>query len=266
MDKFTYKKNSVRTRYNGNTASRYDEKRKKRKKWRKEIEAITKIANSFDPDSTVLDIPAGTGRFLMSLKDASHTVYGIDISLDMLLQAKEKCEDSPVDMIIGDAVTIPLKKDSVDYAVCIRLLNWVMESTMKNILNELRRVSRKGIVIGIRTEKRMDFSEFIRFGIFGVLPTPTSIRKWAKNIKNFTKKAKGKIAHEFRKVIGKQQEKKKIVKNEFFLHTFYNKGRMLRLFSDMETDVIEEIHIDTICSFSKWIVRPYSIYYLEFRD
>lgn len=260
---YIYGKNSLRTRYTGNTALMYDEKRSKRKKWRKEIDAVTKIAHELEPSSTILDIPIGTGRFLMPLIESTHKVYGIDISLDMLSKAKEKCAKDSVDLILGDAVTIPLASDSVDYVLCIRLVNWVMKETLIRILHEFRRVARNGIIIGIRTEKRMNFMDFTRYGIFSLFPNRAHLASWMRKIGHFTRKVKGKIRHEFHKTNGNQE--KKVNRNEFFVHLFYNKEELACLLNEMGMEIKEEIHIDTLCKFSKWYVRPYSIYYLRFR-
>lgn len=259
---YTYEKNSLRTRYAGNTALIYDEKRSKRKKWRKEIEAATKIALQLEPASTILDIPIGTGRFLMPLKESSHKVYGIDITWDMISQAREKCANNPVDLILGDAMTIPLKNQSVDYVLCIRLVNWVMKETFIRLLHEFRRVARNGIIIGIRTEKRMNFTDFARCGIVNLLTNRDLMANWLKKIGNFVRKVKGKILHEFRKISG--NEEKQVIRNKFFVHLFYGKEELASLLNEMGMEIKEEIHIDTLYKFAKWQVQPYSIYYLRF--
>lgn len=265
MHRFKYKKNSVRTRYKGSIVSMYDEKRRKREKWKLEMEAIKMIADKLPSGSTIIDIPAGTGRFFPLLAGNSNTVYGMDISRDMLLSVKEKYPGNPINMIHGDAVNIPLKDNSVDYVVCIRLLNWVMPGTMKTILNEFRRVTRKGIIVGFRTQKPMDFPDFIRFGTQCLLPTSTRLKRWLKKIRFFTLKAKGKLTHEIRRITGKQEAQSVKDKRNFFMQTFYDREAMSRLFSEIGMEVTEEIYIDTLYSFSKWLSRPYSIYYLHFK-
>jgi len=266
MNAQDYKNNSVRTRYKGDTASKYDKKRAKRKKWKKEINIIKQIAYQLDPQSTIVDIPLGTGRFLQSLQEASHTVYGIDISREMLLQAKSKDASQPVDMILGDAVTVPLKSQSVDYVLCIRLLNWVLPNTAKLILKEFRRVARKGVIVGFRTEHPMSTSEFVKLGIETILPTPTNFSRWSKKILQFSKKAKGKIVHEYRNITGKTRPKTNPHNRMAFINTFHDKDAMFKLFSELGMEVREEHYIDMMGSFSERIARHYSIYVLKIKE
>ncbi|MGE5342872.1 MAG: class I SAM-dependent methyltransferase [Candidatus Omnitrophota bacterium] len=262
---FNYKNNSVRTRYKKDTASNYDKKREKRKKWKLEMGAINEIGASLDNDPTIVDVPTGTGRILLPLTKASHRVYGIDISMDMLLQTKTKYASNPVEILRGDAVTLPLKDKSVDYVFCLRLLNWVTEKTTTKMLNEFGRVSRKGLVIGIRTEKPLNVLDFIRFGILNLIPTPHHVSHWTSTIKTFANRVKGKLTFETRRLLGKKPQSNS-GKKEFNIKMYYNKDKLFGLFSGLGLVIEKEFYIDTLCSFSKRLARPYSIYVLKFRD
>ncbi|MGE5342152.1 MAG: class I SAM-dependent methyltransferase [Candidatus Omnitrophota bacterium] len=266
MHHLDYKNNSVRTRYQNDTASTYDEKREKRKKWKLEMGVVNEISGLLDQGSIVADIPTGTGRILLPLKEASHTVYGIDISMDMLLQTKAKHMSDPVDILRGDAVSLPLRDKSLDYVFCLRLLNWVMADTMKEMLNEFCRVSGKGLIIGVRTQKPMGAFDCIRFGILSLMPVPANVSRWANRIKIFTNRVKGKLKYEARKLRGETEFQTDSVKKEFSTWTYYNKDELFRLFSELGLEIEREYYIDTLCSFSKRVIRPYAIYFLKFRE
>ena len=88
------------------------------KKWKKETKVIQKMVAGFDPGTVILDVPLGTGRFLPIYRSKEIQTIGLDISADMLKQAKNKMEKTErTQMIIGDAQHIPLRSDTVDLIV-----------------------------------------------------------------------------------------------------------------------------------------------------
>ena len=102
------------------------------------------MVDEFEVGTSILDIPLGTGRFLQCYEKGEHFVIGVDKSKDMLLQAKKKAANSNlVQMMLGEAEHIPLGDKSVDYAICIRLFNWVPQLVLKQMLIELQRVAKK---------------------------------------------------------------------------------------------------------------------------
>lgn len=155
--------------YNGEIAKIYNDKRIHSQKWKREQKILHKIINSFKDKSTILDLPIGTGRFLPFYKNKSHTIVGIDISDDMLSNAKSYSTElgikDTIKLINGDAEKIPLKKNSVDHVVCIRLLNLVPFEVLENIIDEFIRVSRKEIIIQTRLYQKQS----IKFLLFKIL-------------------------------------------------------------------------------------------------
>jgi hypothetical protein len=56
----------------------------------------------------------------------------------------------PMSLQIGDIRRLPAGDGSFDAAVCVRFLNWVDAGSVRSIVDELARVSRRLLIIGIR--------------------------------------------------------------------------------------------------------------------
>ena len=204
----------ARSAYQGNTAAQYDRKRSKRKKWKREIAAIRTLAAQFEPGTSILDIPVGTGRFLEFYNGGKHTVYGIDVSPDMLNQAKVKAlalggknDRNDVYLVIGEAEHIPMRDKCIDYVVCIRMLNWVTKPIFKDIIKEYHRVARKGIIVGFRCRQTMKFKDFLWLGLLGIIPTPYRVSRWVKTTVRFSIRVVGKIKSLTAAAAGKTKKK-----------------------------------------------------------
>ncbi len=248
--------------YKGSVAESYDRKRQKRKKWKLEIAALEKIVSSFAASSLLLDLPLGTGRFMPLYQRGKHRVLGIDISLDMLQQARAKAGEADLTttgFAMGDAESIPLADNAVDYVVCIRLLNWVTHPVMKKVIQEFHRVARKGIVIGFRTYQPMGMTDYICLGLRDMVPTPSHLKKWFIGLHRFFNKVKGKLLSVRHPAKHTTSPGKKILTGSHY----YEKAEMLALFSRMNMAVTTEIPIDKTASYSKRMVKPYAIYYLR---
>ncbi len=151
--------------FKGDIARRYDQVRGKRYRWYQELNVVREITGNFKPESSILDVAIGTGRFLPFYAKKQHVVYGIDISKDMLQQAKIKLNphhagnvalgNMATHLINGDAENIPLPDKSINYVICIRLLNLTPKPIFINILNELRRVTVNGVLVGLNLQLPM---------------------------------------------------------------------------------------------------------------
>jgi ubiquinone/menaquinone biosynthesis C-methylase UbiE len=133
--------------YHGSRALGYEEKRMGQRLWKEESAALRRFMS--DAEGSVLDIPVGTGRFLRFYQEIGLSVIGMDVSEDMLKQADAKRTDA--ELVIGSILEIDLATDSVDTAVCVRLLNLLSEDEMKQALSELQRVARDQIIITLRS-------------------------------------------------------------------------------------------------------------------
>jgi len=142
----------TRKTYFGEKASRYDEGRETEEKWQREHAAV----RGFLTAGSVLDIPVGTGRFLSLYREMGLTFTGMDVSEEMMAQARAK--DPEAEVVFGDIMSIPLPDRSVDIAVCIRLLTLIDTPDMIGAMKELGRVARQRIILSIKTarEKRVE--------------------------------------------------------------------------------------------------------------
>ena len=86
----------------------------------------------------VLDIGTGTGRFAQYLVENGLSVVGVDVSLQMMAQAREK---GVRDLVRADAQHLPFRDQSFDGAVMIHVLHLVGDWVQT--IHELGRVTRK---------------------------------------------------------------------------------------------------------------------------
>lgn len=135
--------------YRGKSAEAYLEKRKKQKTWHIEQTFISQLLSETPEDSVVLDVPFGTGRFAGMYLEKGMAVYGLDISRDMFLAAREaigpdyeRCNCS-----IGKADHLPYKNDSFDLIVCCRFLGLISYPMALRVLRELHRVAKSRVIL-----------------------------------------------------------------------------------------------------------------------
>lgn len=102
------------------------------------------------PSPTILDIPAGTGRFLPALKAWGARCLSADISREMLLEAKKRAEQDEPMLVMCDAASLPLKDDCVEAVISIRFFFHIPTAVRITMLREFRRVSRGCIIVEYR--------------------------------------------------------------------------------------------------------------------
>lgn len=135
-----------RNHYRGIAAQNY-EKSRHGPLWEKEYETVRAIADTWEPGETVLDVPVGTGRFLPIYEAAGVEVHGVDVSPDMLAEAKKK--DTSATLQVGDVFDLPFADDTFDHAVCIRLLNWMDLAEVGQALREMARVTTGTLYVSV---------------------------------------------------------------------------------------------------------------------
>jgi ubiquinone/menaquinone biosynthesis C-methylase UbiE len=270
MNKRTY---AAKTKYKGEMAGDYDKRRSKRKKWKREMAAVEAIVSGFEAGASIVDVPMGTGRFLPFYTKGRHPVLGLDISMDMLRQAAGRAkkltnsrvgEKNRINMVIGDAEAIPLPNKSMDYVICIRLLNWVTKPISEKILKEFQRVARKGIIIGFRSLHDMTFGDYIRMGAVDLIPTPRHISRWVKSTLRFARRQGGRIKRGVVNIIAGKEKQSNTPKPGFKGRTLYDEAKMIHFFSEIGMKVCETFPIDRVASYWQKKVDSYSIYSLKF--
>ncbi len=138
MDVETYRK----TRYEGIDQKIVDNREQK---------LLQKIFGHIDgKDIFILDVPCGYGRFSDLLLKRSLNLTSIDISFPMVRAAREysPLESSRHRFLVGDIEHLPLKDDSFDCVVTIRLFQHILQPRSRlQILKELHRVAKKIVII-----------------------------------------------------------------------------------------------------------------------
>ena len=142
--------------YLGRSASEYEQRRSSDPKWLAEQACVDAfLASTSSSGVSVLDVPVGTGRFLEIYGKRGDQVTGVDISKEMLDEARDKAEALGMAGVVsleeGSIYDLPVPDDSFRVAVCIRLLNLIDRSSVESAMSELDRVSSEWVIVGIRT-------------------------------------------------------------------------------------------------------------------
>lgn len=146
----------AKSKYRGEVAGHYVERRSGSRKWRREHDILTSILDRLPKGMSVLDVPIGTGRFLGEYSARQHDVIGVDVSSDMLAEAENASRglDNHNALLLGDAEALQFRDASVDCVVCFRFLNLVPFTVFGNVLDEISRVTRTWIVLEIRVSEQ----------------------------------------------------------------------------------------------------------------
>ena len=122
--------------------------RRNARKWRA-IDAALREAGAVD---SVLDIPCGTGRFTGALAERGHAVVASDISIEMMRVSAAKIAGHArvLGHVQADAERLPLRTASIGCVVSIRFLFHCDAATRVRILQEMKRVSRRWLVVDYR--------------------------------------------------------------------------------------------------------------------
>ena len=99
------------------------------------------MRNALKDCRNILDVGTGTGRFAKFFEDAGFTVLGVDVSLSMMAQAREK---GVRNLVQADAHQLPFRDESFDGSIMIHVLhlveNWVQ------VIHEAGRVTRNILI------------------------------------------------------------------------------------------------------------------------
>jgi ubiquinone/menaquinone biosynthesis C-methylase UbiE len=126
----------LRERYVGPVAEEY-ESRRMGAQWGWENMMLASELDRHEPRA-VLDVPCGTGRFWPLYRHRGVHATGVDLSGDMLAQARRR---GWADVARGSIFDLPFLAESFDLVVCFRLLNWMTRDECVAALHELGRVS-----------------------------------------------------------------------------------------------------------------------------
>ena len=138
--------------YVGARAEQYDEVRTSGRKWQREERVLGELLDMVPAGARTLDVPVGTGRLFPYYAARNFSGTGVDVSPDMLAEAKRKAADKGLDVTLqqGDIRALPFEDGTFDLVMCIRFLNWVDLAGFRAAVTELVRVSRERLLIGVR--------------------------------------------------------------------------------------------------------------------
>lgn len=108
------------------------------------------IKNLIEPNSTIIDVGCGTGRFSFTIADKSKSVLGIDLSSRNIEKANSNLAKYPnekISFLHADISEIISKNYHFDYAVMTYVIHEVNEEERINLLKDISNVTDK-IIIG----------------------------------------------------------------------------------------------------------------------
>ena len=128
---------------------KYEQKPLKRLSTMREYQILKRIIGQQRHCGTMLEIPSGGGRISSRLTDATDLLIEADIGLGQVLygMAQKKIK-IPQKWMTASAFYIPLRDNSVDVVVCIRLSHHLPTYKQReDLLVELLRVARQYVVM-----------------------------------------------------------------------------------------------------------------------
>ncbi len=102
-----------------------------------------KVAEFFEDKmfGIVVDIGCGTGNLLEKVGKRCEAAIGIDISSQMLLNAKTRLRRERVELIRADSKALPIRSTCVDCVLTISLLDF-SEDNWRAQMSELKRIAK----------------------------------------------------------------------------------------------------------------------------
>jgi ubiquinone/menaquinone biosynthesis C-methylase UbiE len=135
---------------------------------RKEKLALCRALDSTNGVLTAADAACGTGRMTQILLDHGLAVTGVDISLEMMDQARAKLAGHKGQLRFTRAslFDLPFDPASFDLANCSRLFGHYNTADRRKLLGELARVSKKWVIVQYFHESPLTkFKRFIKRGL-----------------------------------------------------------------------------------------------------
>ena len=97
----------------------------------------------------ILDVGCGTGIFTLDVLESGPKVVGLEISLPMLMRARQKIGANLFHPITGDMRFLPIADEVFDKSVSMTALEFVENG--RDAVQELFRVTRKGGIVVVTT-------------------------------------------------------------------------------------------------------------------
>ena len=143
-------------KYVGRKALRYDQRRTPKTATQRDQATVESYLAKIPLDSSLLDLPVGTGRFISFCAGKGFNYTGVDISPDMLRVARTKVPSgaAKVRLQVADARALPFLNDAFDYTIVIKFIKWLPNSQiLTEVLREIGRVTRKEAFVQITVSR-----------------------------------------------------------------------------------------------------------------
>ena len=105
------------------------------------------LLSGWQPGERVLDLCTGTGGLALTFASEGANVIGVDIARGMLKRASEKGYATTTTWLEADATRLCFPNATFDVSVLSLALHHMPEAVQVNVLSELRRVTRRRIVL-----------------------------------------------------------------------------------------------------------------------
>ncbi len=152
----------AKNKYVGLAASEYERRRNQMPRWHQELEVVKTYVDGIKEGSSVLDVPFGTGRFVDNYVNRKLSVFGVDISPDMIFSARQSLGKTfaKCNVQVADAEALPFSDNAFDYVISIRFIKWLPTlEIVEKVLSEFARVSRSEIFLQVKVvpDRRFGF-------------------------------------------------------------------------------------------------------------
>jgi len=164
---------------------------------RRERRCILKALRRLAPESSILDLPCGTGRLTPLLVGAGLRVTGADSSPSMVSLAEEhwrqigsrfREENRNVQFDVHDVMNTGYEEGQFDAVICNRLFHHFSEAeTRVKALKELNRISRGPVIVSFFNSFALDALKFrFKHALRGTVPNdrvPIPLRMFAEDLR-----------------------------------------------------------------------------------
>jgi ubiquinone/menaquinone biosynthesis C-methylase UbiE len=98
---------------------------------------------------SILDAGCGTGIFTFDLVSVGARVIGLEISLPVLMRARQKTKEYSFRAVAGDMMSLPLADEAFDKVVSVTALEFIEDA--RCAVEELFRVTKRGGTVVVAT-------------------------------------------------------------------------------------------------------------------
>jgi len=168
---------TVKEKYKGAQARNYERTRTTHSTWQKENEIVTDYLNFLQETgevNSVIDVPVRTGRFFPIYQKLDIYTVGLDISSDMLQQAKIKSENLGFLVALQEEDIVDGSPEfTADLVVCTRFMNWINFENFQKALTNITLMADKYIVLelGYLLEGEVNDSRTHRYQLNDIMET-----------------------------------------------------------------------------------------------